>query len=373
MHLLTIERDILLKPIQLLLGFVERKQLTSILANIYIKKSGSKLILVGNDMEMQASIILEVDSQFEDFAITLPGRKLFEAIKSFGVNDAINFEQSGSKIKIYLKRTKFTLQGLPAEHYPLLKVTEDKACQFSIPQGALKSLIAKTQYAIADNDTRVFLNGALLEVKDNQLNIVATDAHRLSMASFSFAEGSTKIEECSSIIPRKTVFELYRLLDESEERDIAIKVYPHQVHFETRDTQIITKLIAGKYPSYEKVIPLGNDKVCLIDRLGLLMAMDRVSAIGSDKLRTVTFKLTNNTLAISSRNEEQEDSYDELEIQYDSNEELELSFNLGYIKDVLLNCPADVLQWAFFDNKRSVIVTIPNELNFKAVIMPLRH
>lgn len=366
--LLKIKRDTLLKPLSLITGFVERKQAMPILSNVYLKKSGEEITLIANDMEIQASITTKGEMSGEDFTITLPGKKLHDVLKVFPDNKDIMFENDNNKILVKSGNTKFNLQSLPAEHYPLLKINDEVICQFTLNQGILKKLLGQVQYAMADKDSRVFLNGMLLEIKNGQLRLVATDAHRLGFINYGL---SANIENCSTIIPRKTILELSRLLEDGE-TPITVKIYPNQVFFETEDKQLITKVIDGKYPDYERVIPLGNDKLCLINREELLKAVERVAVIGIDKLKTLNMELSNNVLAISCRNEEQEESRDEIEVKYEYNEVLKCSFNINYVRELLSNCNCEKLQWAFFDGQRSVLVTIPNDVDFKSVIMPLR-
>lgn len=365
--LLKFQRDNVLKPLTQVIGFVEKKQTMPILSNVYVKKSGSVVTLIANDMEIQATLSVEDGIDGDDFVITLPGKKFQDILKALPDGE-INLEINDSKVTVKAGRTKFTLQSLPADHYPLLKVTEDCVAQFSIAQNHFRELIGKVQYSMAVNDSRVFLNGMLLEIKNNELRLVATDAHRLSFAKFTLAD---LLPDISVILPRKTIVEMYRLLEDTED-GITIKIYPNQIIFETANKQLISKVIDGKYPDYERVIPLTNDKLCLISREEFLRAVQRVAVIGIDKLKTLTLELKPNLLTISCRNEEQEDSRDELVIQYGNDYELRLNFNITYIMDVLNNSVEENLQWAFFDNQRSVLVTVPNEVDFKYVIMPLR-
>lgn len=364
---LRFQRDTLLKPLTLTTGFVERKQTMPILSNVYLKKEGDNVTVVANDMEIQATLNIKGGVEGDDLSITLPAKKIQDVLKAIPDSD-VTLNIVDNKVTVQSGRTKFTLQSLPADHYPLLRVSDDCIGQFTISQLNLRELIGKVQYSMAVNDSRVFLNGLLLEIKDNQLHLVATDAHRLSFVSFALAD---VLPDVSAIIPRKTVVELYRLLEDSDEA-VTIKIYPSQVFFETANKQLITKVIDGKYPDYERVIPLTNDKLSLINREEFLRAVQRVAVIGIDKLRTLVLELKPNLLTVSCRNEEQEESTDELGIQYGYDAELRLNFNISYILDVLNNSNAENLQWAFFDNQRSVLVTVPNEIDFKYVIMPLR-
>ena len=365
--LLKFQRDTLLKPLTLTTGFVEKKQTMPILSNVYLRKHGDLVTIVANDMEIQATLQISSGIEGDDLAITLPGKKLQDVLKA--IPDAeVSLDINDGKAVVKSGRAKFTLQSLPADHYPLLKVSDDCVGTFTLSQRDLKELIGKVQYSMAVNDSRVFLNGLLLEVKDNELHLVATDAHRLSYVSYQLAD---TMPDISAIVPRKTMLELSRLLEDIDEL-VTIKMYPNQVLFETQNKQLITKVIDGKYPDYNRVIPLTNDKLCLINREEFLRAVQRVAVIGIDKLRTLTLELKPNLLTISCRNEEQEDSRDELAIQYGNDYELKLNFNISYILDVLNNSDEENLQWAFFDNQRSVLVTVPNQIDFKYVIMPLR-
>lgn len=365
--LLKFQRDVLLKPLMQTTGFVERKQTMPILSNIYLKKAGDLVTVIANDMEIQATLQIQSGIEGEDMAITLPAKKLQDVLKALSDGE-VSLEINDNKVTVKSGRTKYTLQSLPADHYPLLRVSDDAITQFSLSQRDFRELIGKVQYSMAVSDSRVFLNGMLLEVKGNQLHLVATDAHRLSFVNYALPD---ILPDINTIIPRKTMLELYRLLEDSDAL-VVVKVYPHQVLFETENKQLITKVIDGKYPDYERVVPLTNDKLCLINREEFLKAVQRVAVIGIDKLKTLMLELKPNLLTISCRNEEQEDSRDELAIQYGHDAELRLNFNISYILDVLTNSADENLQWAFFDNQRSVLVTVPNEIDFKYVIMPLR-
>ncbi|MCC2644644.1 MAG: polymerase subunit beta [Burkholderiales bacterium] len=367
--LLKLKRDILLKPLTLTTGFVEKKQTMPILSNVYLKKTGNQIVIIANDMEIQASITVIGDMSGEDFTITLPGKKLQDILKVFPDSADVIFEVQESRILVKSGKTKFVLQSMPADHYPLIRVNTELESEFTISQGIFKKLVGQIQYAMADKDSRVFLNGMLFEIKHNKLHLVATDAHRLGLVT---TDLTGEVKDTSAIIPRKTIVELCRMLDENSTEALIIKFFDNQVYFETQNKQLITKVIDGKYPDYERVIPVTNDKLCLINRNDLLAAVERVGVIGIDKLKTLTFELNHDVLAISCHNEEQEESKDEIMVDYQGSEPLKLSFNISFVRDLLSNSHVENLQWAFYDNNRSVLVTIPNEINFKGVIMPLR-
>jgi DNA polymerase-3 subunit beta len=366
--LLSTSREILLKPLMLVSGFIEKKQTMPILSHVYIRRDGATLTVIANDSEIQACITSAIDTNGEDFIITLPGKKLQDILKVIPENSEVKLNKQDNKVVIKAGKLKYTIQSLPAEHYPLLKISDKMISEFMLEQAQLKLMLWQIQYAMADKDSRVFLNGMLFEVKNNQLRMIATDAHRLGMSSINLIQPQKS--DYSVIIPRKTILELFRIL-ENTTTPITVKVFPNQVYFECGDKQLITKVIDGKYPDYERVIPLSNDKICLVNRLSLLNAVDRVSVIGSEKTKTVTVEVSENMLTLSCRNEDQEDSLDEVEVHYNGSP-IKISFNLQYLRDLLTNSIAENLQLALFDSQRSVLVTIPDEPNFKAVIMPLR-
>jgi len=367
MSFFTCTQETLLKPLSEMIGFVEKKQTMPILANVYIRKLSSILTLIANDSEIQykAEIVNQKDGN--DFTITLPAKKLQDVLKTLKEGSEVNFEQNNGKINIKSGKSKFVLQSLPPEHFPLLTVDQSPIATFSISQKTLKDLLQNVKYAMAANDSRAFLNGMLFEIKDNKFNLVATDAHRLGFVSYTLAEDTPEI---SVIVPRKTILELDKLL--VNDTTVTIKIYNNQISFNLDSGQIISKIIDGKYPEYDRVIPSNNDKLCLINRLELLQAVQRVSVIGFDKLKTITISLANNTITVSCHNEEQEESTDELLVQYNSESELLLNFNITYVLDVLNNNSEENLQFAFMDNLKSVLITKPNEIDFKYVIMPMR-
>ncbi|MFN8770272.1 MAG: DNA polymerase III subunit beta [Neisseriaceae bacterium] len=366
--LLETYRDSLLKPLALTSGFVEKKQSMPILSNVYVKKSGEELTIIANDLEIQACITTNEKISGEDFVITLPSRKLQDILKAIPENRTITLSQQDNRVLLKSGKLKYTIQSLPAEHYPLLKITDTQICEFSLEQTVLKGMLSQIQYAMADKDSRVFLNGMLFEIRNNKLRLIATDAHRLGFIATDIGQ---EVRDYSVIIPRKTITELHKIL-EPNTNPIIIRIYPNQVFFEVDGKQLITKIIDGKYPEYERVIPLTNDKLCLINRNELLAAVDRVSAIGSEKIKNLMLELSNNLLKLSCRTDEQEESVDEIDVVFQSAIPVKISFNLNYMRDLLSNCSSETLQLAFHDGQRSILATIPDKPEFKAVLMPLR-
>ena len=226
--LLSTNRDTLLKPLNITSGFVEKKQTMPILSNVYIKKSGDQLTVIANDMEIQVCITNNEEMTGEDFIITLPGKKLQDILKAIPDNAKITLTQDNNKILVKSGKLKYTIQSIPAEHYPLLKISDSMVYELTLEQIQLKQMLWQIQYAMADKDSRVFLNGMLFEIKNNQLRLVATDAHRLGFTSIDLNNNIDR--NISVIISRKTVIELFKILDENTE-PVQIKLYTNQVFF----------------------------------------------------------------------------------------------------------------------------------------------
>lgn len=367
---LRFQRDVFLKPLQQVVGFVEKKQTMPILSNVYLKKEGDIVLMVANDLEIQASVVVSEGIFGDDGVITLPAHKLLSILKALpdSEEEVVLSCSENARVSVSLGRSKFALQSLPADNYPLLRISELLVTRFNISQKQLSLMLNKTQYAMASNDSRVFLNGMLLETVGSEIRFVATDAHRLSYTSY---EQSMVLANVKCILPRKTILELNRLLD-NEELNVEVNIYHAQVELNLGNVKLITKLIDGRYPDYHKVIPLTNDKLCLVNRTDLLDAVRRVSVIGVDKLKVISLVVKQNQLEVSCRNEDGEESSDVIVVNYPSEAELNLNFNITYLLDVLNYTSEDVLQFAFFDNLRSVLITTPADNGFKHVLMPLR-
>lgn len=367
-----INKSLFLKNLQQIFGFVEKKQTMPILSYVYLHKSGSNVTLIANDMEIQMTLLLK-EVEGNDLTCTIHAKKIIDVLKSLPTEvSSVTFKLIDNKMFISSGNSKFNLQSLPAEQYPLLTINENYLYKFSISTKLLQNMLSKIYYSMAINDSRTFLNGMLLEINtSNQLILVCTDAHRLSYCQEQLLESvTTKGEKISYILPRKTVLELYRLLG-NYTGNVTVNIYKNQIQFQLEDLQIISNIIDGKYPDYNRVIPVNNNILCLIDRTILLKAVQRVSVIGLDKLKTLVMKLDSNVMKLSCYNEEGEEAVDELSVNYQG-KTLTLHFNINYILDVLNNIQEDILQYAFYDHQRSALVTIPNDVNFKYVVMPLR-
>jgi DNA polymerase-3 subunit beta len=260
------------------------------------------------------------------------------------------------------------LQTLPAEDFPRLAIAEGSATSLSVPQKLLRSLLGLVQYAMAQQDIRYYLNGLLMVYEDGELKLVATDGHRLAYASHKINGKSLSRQEV--ILPRKTIIELSKLLDESDE-PVAIDLSATQARFKFGNVVLVSKLVDGKFPDYGRVIPQNQPKKLKLDRIALLQALQRAAILTSDKFRGVRWVLANGSLKISCNNTEQEEAQEELDIPYQG-DTLDIGFNVGYLVDVLNNLDVAEVECGLGDANSSALFTLPERSDFKYVVMPMR-
>jgi DNA polymerase-3 subunit beta len=248
-----------------------------------------------------------------------------------------------------------------------MTVTEGETKQFRISQRAFRQLLAKTQYAMATQDVRYYLNGLMLLVEGKELSTVATDGHRLAYASVGIDVDFCRQE---MILPRKTVLELNRLLMDSDE-PLTITLASNQVRFSFNSVNLVSKVIDGKFPDYERVVPVGLKNQVTVGRQLLLQGMNRAAILTNEKFRGVRVVLGHDSLRLIAANAEQEEAQEELEVEY-VGDAIDVGFNIGYLLDVLNSVHVDEIQWGFNDANSSSLITIPGNDRFKYVVMPMR-
>lgn len=363
---IKINREVLIKPLSSVVGIVEKRQALPILSNLLLVGNANKLTFTATDLEMQTS--LNIDTKIEtDFEITISARKLFDITRALPENSELDFQINESRVNVKAGKSKFNLQTLPSKDYPLLKKNDSESVSVKLSQNKLKELLKQVDFAMAQQDIRYYLNGLLFEIQGQKLNIVGTDGHRLSFTSTKLDDSYEKKEV---IIPRKTIMELIKLLDDSDEI-VELEILNQQVTFKFGDIFIITKVIDGKFPDYNRVIPVGYENGFLIDRQMLLNAMQRASILSNEKYRGIRLVLSENNMQLITTNSEQEEAQEDIEILYNK-EAIDIGFNVTYLIDVLNNIQFDQLSFTFKDSNSSCLVTIPNNDDYKYVVMPMR-
>lgn len=366
MLILRTERDALLKPLQAVTGIVERKHTLPILSNVLLESHAGQTSILATDLEIQ--IHTHGPAGGEDFRITTNAKKLQDILRALPeANTPVELDLAEHRLTLKAGKSRFNLQTMPAEDFPTMNIAEATHSGISIEQETFKNMIAQVQYSMAVQDIRYYLNGLLMQVEGNQLRLVATDGHRLAYSAANIAGDLPKTEV---ILPRKTVLELNKLLNQPKEL-LNIELLHNQVRFICNDTVIVSKIIDGKFPDYNRVIPMDNDKIFLINRLQLLGALERSAILANEKFRGARLLLAPGSLKIVCSNNENEEAQEELEIAY-SGGELEAGFNIGYLMDVLRSIQTDDVQIAFGDANRSTLFTIPNHADFKYIVMPMR-
>jgi DNA polymerase-3 subunit beta len=363
----SIERDRLIRPLQLLTGVVERRQTMAVLSNILVIAKAGVLEFVGTDLEVELDIRLTSAVVHQEGAVTIPARKLADIVRSFGDGVTVNFEVVNDRTIIRSGRSRFTLACLPAADFPRSEGSVADS-SFEIDRVTLRGLIERVAFAMAQQDVRFFLNGMLIEVDRQHLRTVATDGHRLAMVTESMA--GIAFERKSVIVPRKGVLEIMRLL-EGDEPVASLIVGKSYLSLTVGTYSLTTKLVDGQFPDYEKVIPKGLTRAFLADRLSLRSTLSRVAILSNEKFRGVRFKVEPDQLLVEAQNPEREEAEETLAIEY-AGSAVEIGFNVGYIQDVLGVIPEGQVRFCFTDANGSALIEGANTGDAVYVVMPMR-
>jgi DNA polymerase-3 subunit beta len=366
MQLKQIPRDALLRPLQAVSGIVERRHTLPILANVLLEHKEGRLFVTATDLEMQITAHAELPGQ-EPQATTVAARKLQDLLRALPEDALLTVDGSANRMTLRAGRSRFHLQALPASDYPRIGAAQDQVQTLTLPQREFRGLLKSVEFAMAQQDIRYYLNGMLLVIDGATLQAVATDGHRLSWASIAIAGDYPRQEV---ILPRKTVLELGKLLADADE-PLTLDVLANQVRFRFANIELVSKVVDGKFPDYNRVIPAGNARRIELARTELLAALQRAAILSNEKFRGVRLVLGNDQLKIICTNSEQEEAEEELEIAY-KGEALDVGFNITYLLDVLQNMAMERVDLAFGDANSSALVTVPGRDDYKYVVMPMR-
>jgi len=372
MIVLKATQDKVLAVLQSVSGIVERRHTLPILANVLIKKTGNALQFTTSDLEIQIRTTAELGGDTGDFSTTIGARKLIDILKTMPGDQTVGLESQQSKMILKGGKSRFTLQTLPAEDFPLVQEAANFGPAFSVPQKVLKDLMGQVSFAMAVQDIRYYLNGILFVAEGNTLSLVATDGHRLAFAS---AELDVDVGEKQEVIlPRKTVLELQRLLSDvggENSPRIEMQFANNQAKFTFGGMEFVTKLVEGKFPDYNRVIPKNHKHHITLGRTTLLASLQRAAILTSDKFKGVRLNIAPGLMSIASSNAEQEEAKEEIEIDY-GGDSFEIGFNVSYLMDVLSNMGQDMVTVSLQDANSSALITNPEYEGFKYVVMPMR-
>ena len=367
MIVLKATQDKVLSVLQSVAGIVERRHTWPILAKVLLRKSGTSIQLTTSDLEIQIRTTAELGGDTGNFTTTIGARKLIDILRTMPADQTVSLESSQSKIILKGGKSKFTLQTMQAEDFPLVQESANFGPAFSVPQKTLKDLLGQVAFAMAVHDIRYYLNGILFVAEGKQLSLVATDGHRLAFAS---ATLDVEVPKQEVILPRKTVIELQRLLSDADGA-IEMQFANNQAKFSFDGMEFVTKLVEGKFPDYNRVIPKNHKNKVTLGRTALLATLQRTAILTSDKFKGVRLNIDPGSLRVASNNAEQEEAVDELDIDY-GGDSIEIGFNVTYLIDALANMDQDMVAIELSDGNSSALFTIPENATFKYVVMPMR-
>lgn len=363
---LSANREVLLAPLQAVIGVVERRQTMPILANMLLVARNGVLSVTATDLEVELVASTEVDIT-EEGEITIPGRKLLDICKALPEGASIGLTVQADKATIRSGKSRFTLSTLPATEFPTIEEMNIQE-KLSLGQDSLRGLLAKTHFCMAQQDVRYYLNGLLLELDGKTLRSVATDGHRLAMSETELATEASQ-QGLQVIVPRKGVLELQRLLNSDEE--VLLSIGSNHIRVELGGIRFTSKLIDGRFPEYGRVIPKGSTNIMVADRGVLRAAMQRTAILSNEKYRGIRLELKNSLLSMQAHNPEQEEAEEDVEVQYEG-DEIEIGFNVNYLLDALGAVDGDDVNIAFGDSNSSCLISETGEARSRYVVMPMR-
>ena len=361
------DKEIILKPLQVVIGIVERKQTLPILSNVLMENQDGKIRFTTTDLEIQITTTIDTGIRGgQNAAFTVGGKKFQEILRVLPDQSKITIDTKENKAQIKTNKSRFSLQTLPAQDFPQLSNQLENTKKIVLPQKELKDLLLSVQYAMAQQDVRYYLNGVLLIIDGDKLKVVATDGHRLAYNAGAI-DGHYEKQEI--ILPRKAVSELSKLLADSDE-SVELEFSQQQVKVTFSGITLITKVIEGKFPDYERVIPKYDNHLNM-ERVVMQQALQRAAILSNEKFRGVRFVLTEKNLSIISSNSEQEEAQEEIETDYHG-EPLDIGFNVNYLMDGLNNISSSTATFSFGDPNSSILMTTPENQEFRYVVMPMR-
>lgn len=362
----SLQREAFLKPLAQVVNVVERRQTLPVLANFLVQVKDGQLSLTGTDLEVEMVSRISVDNA-NDGETTIPARKLFDIVRALPDGSVITVAQTGDKVTISAGRSRFTLATLPSNDFPSVDEVE-ATDRIAISEATLKELIERTSFAMAQQDVRYYLNGLLFDVRDTLLRCVATDGHRLALCETPLETGTGNKRQI--IVPRKGVTELQRLL-EGGEREIELEIGRSHIRMKRDDAMFTSKLIDGRFPDYEAVIPIGADRLVTVDRELLKASLQRAAILSNEKYRGVRVEVSPGQLKISAHNPEQEEAQDEVEVDTQVSD-LAIGFNVNYLLDALSALRDEQVVIQLRDSNSSALVREASNEKSRHVVMPLR-
>lgn len=364
----TIQRAVLLKPLQMLSGVVERRQTLPILANVLLAATDKHLSLTATDLEIELIGNVALEGPVTPGTLTVSARKLLDICRALPDDALLEFTLEKDHFILRSGKSRFMLTILPAEDFPSIENSPFHT-ELTIPQDKLKSLFCKTYFAMGQQDVRHYLNGALLDIQQGIMKCVATDGHRLAYSTIDQIEQKEVTHKM--ILPRKSVLELMRLLDGNAGSTAKVCLADNLFRVITQDMTFTSKLINAQYPDYDKLIPRQVENTVIASREALKQALARASILSNEKFRGVRLQLDKDLLRIVANNPEQEEAEELIHLQYQGNG-MEIGFNVAYLLDVVSTIASEKIKWSFNDPDAGVLIEAEDKDESVYVVMPMR-
>ena len=359
--------NILLPVLQSSASVLDRKHNQPILSNLLLEFNNGHLLITATDLELELSSTLDITSS-EDGELAIPARKLLDICRALPAESKLKISKQENQVKITSGKSRFMLSTLPAKEFPKMN-DEDHTQKLEIDRVSLINLFNNTNFAMASQDVRYYLNGLLVEVTNNSIRTVATDGHRLALADVEF---STKNSiDISMIIPRKGVLELLKLLAGSDEKNVSFSIGNNGIGVTVGSQIMKIKLLEGNFPDYKRVIPKESNNFMLADREELKSVLTRTSILSNEKFRGIRLTLNENLVKAIAHNPEKEEAEEDLEVKY-TGDDLEVGFNVAYLLDVLGILKCKNVRLDVIDANSSCLITDPEKSDAKYVVMPMR-
>lgn len=365
MHI-TLQREDILKPLGYVVGVVEKRQTLPILSFVLLRQEGNEVTFTGTDLEVEVVARVKTEHKANN-ELTLPARKLLDICRALPEDAAIDIRKDGEKVVVKSGKSRFSLLTLPSTDFPNIQASQwDNG--INIPQGTLKSLLQQTHFCMAQQDTRYFLNGLLIELGNGRLRVVGTDGHRMATSESALDKDTREPKQV--IVPRKGVHEFMRLLEDTPD-PVDLQFNANHIRARTANFVFTSKLIDGKYPDYAKVIPAAQNKLIRVEREALRESLSRVAILSNEKYRGVRLTLVNKGLKISAHNPEQEEAQEEISADY-SGETMEIGFNVSYMLEAIGALQSQQVVIGLTDANSSCTISSPDTKTPLYVIMPMR-
>jgi DNA polymerase-3 subunit beta len=361
-----IQREAVLKPLQAVVGVVEKRQTLPVLSNLLVLVENGQVSFTGTDLQLEMVARTPAENTVPG-ETTLPARKFFDICRALPDGAALTVEQQGERVVVKAGRSRFALATLPATDFPTLE-TKESNDTLTLPQGVIKDLIDRVAFAMAVQDVRFYLNGMLFDLRSDSLRAVATDGHRLALfqAPIDKRQGADR----QILLPRKAVLELQRLLEATDD-PVSLELGRSHVRVHRPDVVFTTNLIDGRFPDYEAVMPIGADKQVRVERGVLRDALSRAAILSNEKYRGVRLEVAPNHLRIVAHNAEQEEAIEELGAESNT-DNLQISFNVTYVLDALAALRGDLVDLRLRDGNSSCLIADSGDDRSRHVIMPMR-